>query len=51
MIAKTKKAPYELNRKGEPFEPYDFTIRYQSIRDYGWSTTLLFDLLNKHMGL
>lgn len=46
-----KRAPYELNRKGEPFEPYDFTIRYQSIRDYGWSTTLLFDLLNKRMGL
>ncbi len=46
-----KRAPYELNRKGEPFTPYDFTVRYQSIRDYGWSTTLLFDLLNKKMGL
>lgn len=46
-----KHAPYELNRKGVPFTPYDFTIRAQSIRDYGWSNTLLFDLLNKHMKL
>ena len=40
------KAPKELNRKGKPYEPYDFTVRYQSIRDYGWSNTLGFDLLH-----
>ncbi len=40
-----KKAPRLLNRKGLPFEPYDFTVRCQSIRDYGWSNTLLLDML------
>ena len=40
------KAPNELNRKGWPFEPYNFEYRTQSIRDYGWSNTLLFDLLH-----
>ncbi len=40
------KAPCELNRKGSPFEPYNFEHRMQSIRDYGWSNTLLFDLLH-----
>ncbi len=38
--------PYCFNRKGEIFEPYDFRVKYQSIRDYGWSTTLVFDWLN-----
>ena len=42
-------APNELNRKGTPLIPYDFTIKYQTIREYGWSNTLLFDLLyNKY---
>ena len=40
-----RKAPSQINRKGEPFEPYDIAVRYQSIRDYGWSCTLLFDML------
>ncbi len=39
-------SPSSLNRKGEAFEPYDFAIRYQTIRDYGWTHTLLFDMLN-----
>lgn len=38
--------PYCFNRKGEIFEPYDFGVKYQSIRDYGWSVTLTFDWLN-----
>ncbi len=38
--------PNKLNRKGAVVEPYDFRIRYQAIRDYGWTTTLTFDLLN-----
>lgn len=38
--------PMRLNRKGPAFEPYNFDVRYQTIRDYGWSTTLAFDLLN-----
>ncbi len=40
--------PYCFNRKGEVFEPYDFRVKYQSIRDYGWSVTLTFDLLNNN---
>jgi len=43
--SENKKAPSRLNRKGIPYEPYDFYVRYQTIRDYGWSSTLLFDLL------
>ncbi len=43
--SENKKAPRLLNRKGLPFEPYDFTVRCQSIRDYGWSNTLLLDML------
>ena len=39
--------PYCFNRKGEVFEPYDFRIKYQAIRDYGWSITLAFDLMNE----
>lgn len=39
-------APSELNRKGKPYEPYDIRVRVQSIRDYGWSNTLGFDLLH-----
>jgi neutral trehalase len=41
--------PGRLNRKGTSYEPYDFTVRYQSIRDYGWSNTLVFDLLQNNM--
>lgn len=44
--SENKKAPCELNRKGPPVEPYNFEIRMQSIRDYGWSNTLLFDMLH-----
>lgn len=43
------KAPSQLNRKGLPFEPYNLNVRLQSIRDYGWSCTLLCDLLNKKL--
>ncbi|MEE0982108.1 MAG: trehalase family glycosidase [Acutalibacteraceae bacterium] len=39
--------PYCFNRKGAVVEPYDFRVKYQSIRDYGWSITLAFDLLNE----
>lgn len=39
--------PSCFNRKGEIHEPYDFRIKYQSIRDYGWSITLAFDLMNQ----
>ena len=39
--------PFCFNRKGVVHEPYDFRVKYQTIRDYGWSITLTFDLLNE----
>lgn len=45
--SENKIPPYCFNRKGEVVEPYDFRIKYQSIRDYGWSITLSFDMLNE----
>lgn len=39
--------PSCFNRKGKVSEPYDFRVKYQSIRDYGWSITLCFDMMNK----
>ena len=39
--------PFCFNRKGPVVEPYDFRVKYQSIRDYGWSITLAFDLMNE----
>lgn len=41
------RAPSRLNRKGTPFEPYHIDIRLQVIRDYGWSSTLLVDMLRQ----
>ena len=40
-------APSSLNRKGLPFEPYNINVRLQSIRDYGWSCTLLCDIIQQ----
>ena len=39
--------PFCFNRKGQVHEPYDFRVKYQTIRDYGWSITLAFDLMNE----
>lgn len=47
--SQNRKAPSQLNRKGPPFEPYNINIRLQTIRDYGWSTTLLLDMLHALM--
>ncbi|MBQ5799062.1 MAG: hypothetical protein IIW16_04515 [Clostridia bacterium] len=38
--------PEELNRKGKPLFPYNFTVKYQTVREYGWSNALLLDLLH-----
>ena len=40
-----KKSPQLLTRKGEVIEPYNFEIRLQSIRDYGWTATLTYDII------
>ena len=40
-----KKSPDTLNRKGASVTPYDITVKYQTIREYGWSNTLLLDIL------
>ena len=45
--SENKAVPKVLNRKGEYLEPYNMNIRIQSIRDYGWSCTLVCDLLNR----
>ena len=37
--------PPKLYRKGVAVEPYNFRNRPQAIRDFGWSNTLLLDLL------
>ncbi len=42
-------SPATLDRKGAVFEPYDFNIRYQSVRDYGWSNTICLDLLHNEL--
>lgn len=39
--------PFCFNRKGQVYEPYDFRVKYQAIRDYGWSVTLAFDMMNE----
>ena len=33
-------SPRCIPRKGTPIEPYDTRVRYQVIRDYGWSSSL-----------
>ncbi len=43
-------SPSELNRKGPPLELYDFGIKMQAVRDFGWTTTLVFDLLFEAFG-
>ena len=45
--SENKTPPCCFNRKGEIVEPYDFRLKYQSIRDYGWTATLAFDLLSE----
>lgn len=45
--SENKIPPFCFNRKGEVYEPYDFRVKYQAIRDYGWSVTLAFDLMNE----
>lgn len=38
-------APYKLNRKGAVAEPYNIRVKYQAIRDFGWSCTLICDII------
>lgn len=45
--SENKAVPKVLNRKGTYLEPYNMNIRIQSVRDYGWSCTLVCDLLYK----
>lgn len=45
--SENKIPPFCFNRKGAVVEPYDFRVKYQTIRDYGWSVTLAFDLMNE----
>lgn len=38
-------SPRRFGRKGPPVEPYDFSIRMQTIRDYGWTASLYAELV------
>lgn len=40
-----QKMPSRLRRKGDAIEPYNFKVRFQSIRDYGWTATLTCDMI------
>lgn len=37
-------SPSKLNRKGKPVNPYNYKIRMQTIRDYGWSASLFAEM-------
>ena len=43
--------PRCIHRKGRPIEPYDPRVRYQAIRDYGWSGSLFAAMIaeNSHL--
>lgn len=43
-------APNKLNRKGPIVEPYNIRIKYQAVRDFGWSSTLTCDLIARKYG-
>ncbi len=38
----------KLNRKGKIVTPYNFEIKYQAVRDFGWSSTLYVALAMKN---
>ena len=42
--------PYKLGRKGPVVEPYNIRIKYQAIRDFGWSSTLTCDMISSKYG-
>lgn len=48
--SENKFSPKLIERKGPVVEPYNPGIRYQSIRDYGWSCTLTCDLITQTYG-
>ena len=48
--SENKFSPTLIERKGPVVEPYNPGIRYQSIRDYGWSCTLTCDLIAQTYG-
>jgi len=48
--SENKFSPRLIERKGPVVEPYNPAIRYQSIRDYGWSCTLTCDLIAQTYG-
>lgn len=43
--AENRIPPTALERKGPIVEPYNFDIRVQTIRDYGWTASLCLDLI------
>jgi glycogen debranching enzyme len=45
-----KMSSRNLIRKARSIQPYDYHVHIQAIRDYGWSATLLADLLMQRYG-
>ncbi|MBQ4081829.1 MAG: hypothetical protein IJC55_00840 [Clostridia bacterium] len=45
------RSPKLLERKGAVIEPYQFTMRYQSVRDYGWTCALYAAMVYQHSEL
>jgi len=43
-------SPQKLSRKGPAVNPYNIRIRMQTIRDYGWSCTLVADMIYRYYG-
>lgn len=41
----SENSPRRTMRKGPAIEPYNMNIRYQSIRDYGWTVTLFASMI------
>ena len=44
-------SPRSIRRKGLPIEPYDPRVRYQAIRDYGWSSALCAAMISENREL
>ena len=44
-------SPRCIRRKGRPIEPYDPRVRYQAIRDYGWTSALYCAMISENKAL
>ena len=45
--SENKKSPAVLYRKGAPVRPFETAIKYETIRDYGWTASIFVALINE----